>query len=236
MSTQPHIVVIEDNAATRVRLVSYLRQLHYRVSEADGAEKADDILRGDPADLLIVDINLDGKDGLQITREQRAHSNAGIILLTARTEAVDRIVGLELGADDYITKPFDPRELAARVKNLLRRVAEGRAAGAAVGKPLAFGGWLMDVQARRVEDANGAEVPLTRSEFDLLRQFLHSPGVVLPRSRLMQAISHREWNGDDRTVDVLVGRLRRKLTAVQPPPATITTIHGEGYLLAIARS
>lgn len=236
MSSQPHIVVIEDNAATRVRLVSYLRQLHYRVSEAEGAEQADAVLREQPADLLIVDINLDGKDGLQITREQRALSNVGIILLTARTEAVDRIVGLELGADDYITKPFDPRELAARVKNLLRRVAEGRVAGAVAGKPLQFGGWTMDLQARRVEDAEGKEVPLTRSEFDLLRQFLQAPGVVLPRSRLMQAVSHREWNGDDRTVDVLVGRLRRKLAASRLPPGTITTIHGEGYLLASARS
>ena len=126
MSLQPHILVIEDNLTTRLRLVSYLRQLQYRVSEASDAAQAEAILAEQPAEVLIVDINLDGKDGLQITREQRARSNVGIILLTARTEQVDRIVGLELGADDYITKPFDPRELAARVKNLVRRVEEGR--------------------------------------------------------------------------------------------------------------
>ncbi len=232
MSNQPHILVIEDNAATRIRLVSYLRQLHYKVSEAEDAERAYEILRDSPAELLIVDINLDGKDGLQITREQRALSNIGIILLTARTEHVDRIVGLELGADDYVTKPFDPRELAARVKNLLRRVEEGRTAQGASLRPVQFGGWSMDVQARRVSDASGKEVPMTRSEFDLLRQFLLAPGVVLPRNRLTQAISRRDWNGDDRTVDVLVGRIRRKLAAGKPPPASIITIHGEGYMLS----
>lgn len=228
----PHIVVIEDNTVTRMRLVSYLRQQHYRVSEAVDAAQAEAILQKSPAELLIVDINLDGKDGLQITREQRAVSDVGIILLTARTDHVDRIVGLELGADDYITKPFDPRELSARVKNLLRRVAEGREGKSAANQPSKFGGWTIEAEARRVLNASGQDVVLTRSEFDLLRYFAQHPGIVLSRDRLMQAISQREWNADDRTVDVLVGRLRRKLTNHQPPPASITTVHGEGYLFA----
>lgn len=236
MSLTPHILVIEDNAATRLRLVSYLRQLHYRVSEAVDAPQAEAILDKSPADLLIVDINLDGKDGLQITREQRARSNVGIILLTARTESVDRIVGLELGADDYITKPFDPRELAARVKNLLRRVAEGHAAYVAVNLPIRFGGWTVEPDTRRVLDAGGQQVTLTKSEFDLMRLFAQTPGIVLSRTRLMQAISHREWNADDRTVDVLVGRLRRKLASHDPAPAAITTVHGEGYMLVTAKA
>ncbi|HMT14126.1 MAG TPA: response regulator [Aestuariivirga sp.] len=230
MTLTPHIVVIEDHAVTRMRLVSYLRQQLYRVSEAADAAQAEDIMARNPADLLIVDINLEGKDGLEITREQRARSDVGIILLTARTDHVDRIVGLELGADDYITKPFDPRELAARVKNLLRRVAEGRAAGSQAARPVKLGGWTLDMEARRVMDASGAEVTLTKSEFDLLRHFAQASGMVLSRTRLMQAISHREWNADDRTVDVLVGRLRRKLAQASPPPATITTVHGEGYM------
>lgn len=237
MSQQPHILVIEDNVATRLRLVSYLRQLHYLVSEAADSAQAEAILQERPADVLIVDINLDGKDGLQITREQRALSNVGIILLTARTEAVDRIVGLELGADDYITKPFDPRELSARVKNLVRRVLEGRAGAAAMMQPIRFGGWTIEPEARRVVDAAGQEVTLTKSEFDLLRQFAQSPGAVQSRTRLMQAISHRDWNADDRTVDVLVGRLRRKLASHAPAPAAINTVHGEGYMfVAAARS
>ena len=236
MTLQPHILVIEDNLTTRMRLVSYLRQLQYRVSEAGDAQHAEAILAQDPADVLIVDINLDGKDGLDITREQRARSNAGIILLTARTDQVDRIVGLELGADDYITKPFDPRELAARVKNLVRRVQEGRAGAVAETRSFTLGAWTVDVEARRVLDTDGQDVVLTKSEFDLLQQFARLPGTVLTRSRLMQVISHREWNADDRTVDVLVGRLRRKLSAHSRPPGSITTVHGEGYMFVPTRN
>lgn len=235
MSLQPHILVIEDNLTSRLRLVSYLRQLHYRVSEASDAAQAEAILAEQPAEVLIVDINLDGKDGLQITREQRARSNVGIILLTARTEQVDRIVGLELGADDYITKPFDPRELAARVKNLARRVEEGRAGAAPEARTVSLGAWTVDAEARRVTDGAGQDVVLTKSEFDLLQHFARLPSVVLSRTRLMQAISHREWNADDRTVDVLVGRLRRKLASHACPPGSITTVHGEGYMFVPAR-
>lgn len=236
MSLQPHILVIEDNLTTRMRLVSYLRQLQYRVSEAADAPHAERILQESPADVLIVDINLDGKDGLQITREQRALSNVGIILLTARTDQVDRIVGLELGADDYITKPFDPRELAARVKNLVRRVNEGRNSATIVNLPLPVGAWTVEPESRRVLDAAGREITLTKSEFDLLLLFARSPGVVLSRTRLMQAISHREWNADDRTVDVLVGRLRRKFAGHAAGPGSITTIHGEGYMFVAAKT
>ena len=236
MAAQPHILVIEDNLTTRMRLVSYLRQLQYRVSEAGDAAHAEVILAEHPVDVLIVDINLDGKDGLEITREQRARSNVGIILLTARTEQIDRIVGLELGADDYITKPFDPRELAARVKNLVRRVAEGRSGSAAESRPISLGSWSVDPEARRVIDADAKDVVLTKSEFDLLQAFGRHPGIVLSRTRLMQAISHREWNADDRTVDVLVGRLRRKLATHASPPGSITTVHGEGYMFVPVRS
>lgn len=226
----PHIVVIEDQAVTRMRLASYLRQLHYRVSEASDARQAEDILQQTPADLLIVDINLEGKDGLEITREQRAASNVGIILLTSRTDDIDRIVGLELGADDYITKPFNPRELAARVKNLLRRVAEGRSTRAQAGQARTFGGWRLDPAARKLFDAQGTDVSLTRSEFDLLRHFCLNPGIVQSRERLQQVVSHRQWSAEDRTIDVLVSRLRRKLAESGRAPAAISTVHGEGYI------
>lgn len=226
----PHILVIEDHSVTRMRLVSYLRKQLYKVSEASDAEEAESVLRQGAVDLLIVDINLEGKDGLEITREQRALSNVGIILLTSRTDEVDRIVGLELGADDYITKPFNPRELAARVKNLLRRVAEGRAGRAQAAQAVSFGGWRLDPSARKLFDASGADIVLTRSEFDLLRHFCAHAGIVQSRERLQQIVSHREWNPEDRTVDVLVSRLRRKLAAAERAPAFISTIHGEGYL------
>jgi two-component system torCAD operon response regulator TorR len=230
-----HIVVIEDDALTRARLVAHLRRQLHRVSEAENAARATALMAADPAELLIVDINLEGKDGLEITREQRAVSDVGIILLTARTDHVDRIVGLELGADDYIIKPFDPRELTARVKNLLRRVAEGRAARQPAADAVWFGGCRLEVATRRFLGPDGGEVALTKSEFDLLRTFALSPGVVLTRERLMQSTSHRDHSPDDRTIDVLVGRLRRKLAALAPRPATITTVHGEGYLFTPER-
>ena len=236
-STRPaHIVVIEDDPVTRARLVAYLRQQHHRVSEAENAVRAADLLARDPAELLIGDINLEGKDGLEITREQRAVSDVGIILLTARTDHVDRIVGLEMGADDYITKPFDPRELIARVKNLLRRVAEGRAARIVPEQVVRFGGYSLDVSARRFFAADGTEIALTKAEFDLLKTFAAAPGIVMSRDRLMQATTHRDLSAEDRTIDVLVGRLRRKLAALPARPATITTVHGEGYLFTPERT
>lgn len=224
-----HILIIEDDSVTRRRLAGYLRQQNYRISEAADAMQAEAILDRDPADLLIVDIGLEGaKDGLAITREQRAASDdVGIILLTSLNEPVDKIVGLELGADDYVTKPFDQRELLARVKNLLRRVQAGRTARPEEGERLRFGGWTLDVASRSLADAAGAEVALTSAEFNLLLHMASQPGAVLSRPRLMRAISHRDWNADDRTVDVLIGRLRKKFGAA--PPARIATVHGEGY-------
>lgn len=223
-----HILIVEDDSVTRRRLAGYLRQQNHRISEAADAAQAEAILDRDPADLLIVDIGLEGgKDGLAITREQRAASDVGIILLTSLNEAVDKIVGLELGADDYVTKPFDQRELLARVKNLLRRVEAGRAARPEEGERLRFGGWTLDVASRSLTDAEGAEAPLTSAEFNLLLHMARQPGAVLSRPRLMRAISHRDWNADDRTVDVLIGRLRKKFGAA--PPARIATVHGEGY-------
>lgn len=235
VTTPAHILIIEDDPVTRRRLAGYLRQQHYRVSEAPDAAQAQAILDREPAELLIVDIGLEGtKDGLAVTREQRAASDVGIILLTSLNEQVDRIVGLELGADDYVTKPFDQRELLARVKNLLRRVAAGRTAKAEDGERLRFGGWTLDGAGRALVNAEGQDVPLTSAEFHLLHHMARHPGAVQSRSRLMRVISHRDWNADDRTVDVLIGRLRRKFGA--NPPARIATVHGEGYSFTPAAS
>jgi two-component system torCAD operon response regulator TorR len=228
MTTRPsHIVIVEDEPVTRTALAGYLQSFGYRVSECDSAEKAEKILAHDSADLLIVDINLHGKDGLEITREQRAKSEIGIILLSGRTDDVDRIVGLELVADDYVCKPFNRRELLARVKNLLRRTAAMRALTRRV---FHFEGFAFDVAARQVTAPDGGMVVLTRAEYALLRVFVTNPGTVMDRDRLITAITHRQNGTSTRTVDVLVQRLRAKLGDDPKTPRIFTTSHGEGYI------
>ncbi|SDL34839.1 response regulator [Aliiruegeria lutimaris] len=227
-----HIVVIEDDSVTRRRLSAALRKQMYRVSEAENAAEMEAILARDPADLLLVDIGLDGKDGLTITREQRAKSTAGIILLTSRDDQIDRIVGLEMGADDYVTKPFDRRELFARVKNLLTRVEQIRSAAPASEPVSTFGRWKLDTVRRRLEDVNGTIETLTRAEFELMHAFVRNPGVILSRDRLLDMIQQRRWAPDNRTIDVLVGRLRKKIELDPARPDWIITVHGEGYVFA----
>ena len=229
-----HVVIVEDDVVTRRRLAASLKQQMYRVSEAADATAMEEILARDPADVLLVDINLDGKDGLTITREQRAVSTVGIILLTSRTDQIDRIVGLELGADDYVTKPFDKRELFARIKNLGARVAECRAAAAqtqAAAPDPVFGNWRLDRARRRLVGDDQTVEPLTRAEFDLISAFAAHPGVILSRDRLLDMIQNRNWTPDNRTIDVLVGRLRKKIEPDPSHPDWIITIHGEGYML-----
>ncbi|MDV7145852.1 winged helix-turn-helix domain-containing protein [Tropicimonas sp. TH_r6] len=228
----PHIVVIEDDITTRRRLSTALRKQLYRVSEAENADVMEGILARDPADLLLVDIGLEGKDGLTITREQRSLSNVGIILLTSRDDQIDRIVGLEMGADDYVTKPFDYRELLARVKGLLVRVMENRSAQAAQEPRTRFGDWTLDTSRRRLDNRDGRVEPLTRAEYELLHALVKTPGVALSRDRLLDLIQQRRWASDSRTIDVLIGRLRKKIEADPSRPDWIITVYGEGYLFA----
>jgi len=222
-----HIVLIEDEPVTRAALASYLEGFGYRVSACDRADSAESLMEEDPADLLIVDINLSGKDGLEITREQRARSEIGIILLTGRTDDVDRIVGLEVGADDYVCKPFNRRELAARVKNLLRRTSAQRYQSRRV---VRFEGFSFDLVARQIADNAGETIPLTRAEFEVLRTFVGNPGMVLDRERLSAVMPHRGAAGEIRTVDVIIRRLRAKLGDDPRTPRILATSHGEGYV------
>ncbi|MGE3875295.1 MAG: two-component system response regulator TorR [Parvibaculaceae bacterium] len=226
-----HIVIVEDDPVTRAKLAAYFTAVGYRVSEAEDGDQMREILAEHPADLLMIDIQLPGEDGLQLTREQRERSEVGIILVTGRSDTVDRIVGLELGADDYVTKPFDQRELLARVKNLLRRV---RRAGsvAEVGAVRKFLGWTLDLGSRTLRDGGGEFTDLTRAEFKALALLSANPGKVLSRDRLLHEIAHRDWDPSDRTVDVVVRRLRQKLGDDSRHPRIIVTSHGEGYLFA----
>lgn len=226
-SGSAHVVVIEDDPVTRTALAGYLESFGYRVTACAGAEAAERVLAQESPDLLIVDINLSGKDGLEITREQRARSEVGIILLSGRTDDVDRIVGLELGADDYVCKPFNRRELLARVKNLLRRTAAMRQLTRRV---VHFAGFSFDTAARHVSGADGETIQLTRAEYELLRTFVLNPGIVLSRDRLLASITHRHNDTGTRTVDVMVKRLRAKFGDDPKLPRVFGTSHGEGYV------
>lgn len=228
MRLQHHIVIVEDDPVTRAKLAGYFLAEGYKVSEAGDGEQMRSIVGRHPADLLMIDINLPGEDGLKLTREQRERSDAGIILVTGRTDTVDRIVGLEIGADDYVTKPFEHRELLARVKGLLRRVGKSRQPNANA-STRSFYGWTLDVARRTLQATDGTFIDLTGAEFKLLSVLTANPGQVLSRERLLHEISRREWDASDRTVDVLVRRLRQKLHDNPRAPRIIVTAHGEGY-------
>jgi len=223
-----HILIVEDDRTTRMRLAAYLREQGYRVSEAENAERMENTISVDPPELLVVDINLDGKDGLTITREQRAVSRVGIILLTARDDQVDKIVGLEMGADDYITKPFDKRELAARVKNLLMRIADIGQAPQGPPPVENFGPWCFDRIRRRLISAARSEA-LTKQEFDVMAALADHPGQTLSRARLAEMMGRKAMRSNDRMIDVVVGRLRKKLEKDPAKPEWILTEHGLGY-------
>ncbi len=232
-SSPAHILIVEDDPVTRAKLAAYFKAEGYRISEAEDGEQMRDIIAADPADLLMIDIQLPGEDGLRLTREQRERSDVGIILVTGRSDTVDRIVGLEIGADDYVTKPFDQRELLARVKNLLRRVRAQAAGGTAVVQKRQFHGWTFDLTSRTLSNAEGKFVDLTRAEFKALALLTSHAGQVLSRDRLLREIAHRDWDPSDRTVDVVVRRLRKKLGDDSSQPRLIVTSHGEGYLFAV---
>ena len=224
-----HVLIVEDDEVARTKLAGYLETAGHRVSEAVDGQGLRQVMLGDPVDLVLLDINLPGEDGLDLTRFIRANSDVGIILVTGRTDDVDRIVGLEIGADDYITKPFNPRELLARVKTLLRRTT---ARAPSVPESKTFAGWRFDSRSRRLVSPEGDRVALTRAEFELLNALIAHPGTVLTRERLLGCITHRTWDPGDRTVDVLVRRLRQKLESDPQSPELIITVHGEGYMFA----
>ncbi len=234
----PSVLIVDDDPLIRELLQSYLAQEGYQVRCASTAEQAEACLAESPVDLVMLDIRLPGKDGLTLTRELRVRSEVGIILITGRNDEVDRIVGLECGADDYVVKPLNPRELVSRAKNLVRRVrhAQQPAVAAPATQLKRFAGWMLDNDRRRLIDQDGSETLLTHGEFQLLSVFLRNAGHTLSRDQLMDQIRNREWLPNDRSIDVLVGRLRRKLRDDPAEPQLIITIHGAGYLFTSTAS
>ncbi len=224
-----HVVVVDDDAVTRAKLSGYLEAAGHRVSEVGDGPEMFALLERDAADLILLDVNLPGEDGLDLTRHLRERSKVGIILVTGRADDVDIVVGLEVGADDYVTKPFNPRELLARVKALLRRMDSGTGIDQPVKR---FAGHSFDTRTRQLRKPDGTLLSLTRAEFELLATFVAYPGEVLNRDRLLNRITHRSWDPSDRTIDVLVRRLRQKLETNPKAPELIVTAHGEGYVFA----
>jgi DNA-binding response OmpR family regulator len=235
MSETGHILVVDDQQEICDLVREYLTDEGFRVSTAqDGAGLREEIARS-PVDLVILDLMLPGEDGLQLARELRNQSEIGIIMLTGRGETVDRIIGLEMGADDYLPKPFHLRELLARVRSVLRRVASRNGEGVSGQRLRArFAGWSFDLGSRALTSPSGEEVRLTTGEFELLAAFVDNAGQVLSRDRLLDLARHREAGPFDRTIDVQVGRLRRKLEEDSRTPSLIKTVRGGGYIFTPA--
>ncbi|MBL0633730.1 two-component system response regulator TorR [Aeromonas dhakensis] len=229
-----HILVVEDDVVTREKLTGYFEREGYRVTAVENGQEMRAVLAEQEVALVMLDINLPGEDGLLLTRELRARSTVGIILVTGRSDAVDRIVGLEMGADDYVTKPFELRELLVRVKNLLWRISLAAAQPsepAVADDAVRFGPWRFDIP-RRLLSRDGVPVRLTKAEYEVLVAFIANAGRVLSRERILALTSHRGDGPSDRTIDVLIRRLRGKMEQDPRDPQLFVTVHGEGYLFA----
>lgn len=227
----PLVLIVEDEPATRALLAGYFHSAGFLVAEAENGQQTREVLLRQPPDLVLLDIELPDEDGFSLARSIRETSDVGIIIVTQRANEDDRVFGLETGGDDYITKPPNPRELLARARNLLRRThpTKMRMAEGAVRR---FGGWTMDMARRRLIDPKGQEVRVTRGEFELLALLVRSGGRVVTRDQLIDAVSGTDRNPNDRTIDVLVSRLRRKMGDDGGAPRLILTEKGLGYRLA----
>jgi DNA-binding response OmpR family regulator len=231
-ASSPHVLVVDDDPDIVELIERYLSMHGFRVSSAaDGGAMREAIAR-EPADLVLLDLGLPGEDGLELTRHLRERWGGPVIIVTGRGESVDRVVGLELGADDYVTKPFDLRELLARIRSVLRRVCERAPAVAGTGALFAFAGFRLDPGSRELRDGTGAIVDLTSGEYALLKLLIEHPNRVLSRDDLMSWMHGRDAGPYDRAIDVQIGRLRRKIEADPAEPALIKSVRGAGYLFA----
>jgi len=231
-----HILVVEDDPFVRQILELYLNNEGYRVTLARDGQEMRTVLATTPAHLVLMDVRLPGEDGFALTRHLREHYQVGIIIVTTRHDTVDRVVGLECGADDYVIKPFEERELLARIRSVLRRTgglpAANTSAAAALKLPLTFHGCTLDEERCFVRSATGAEIELTANECRLLSHLLRNASTVQSREALSEAVLQREWDPMDRSIDVLITRVRHKIEADPKKPAIIRTIRGAGYVIA----
>jgi len=247
MSGSPRLVIVDDEPELRQILSEYLAKHGFAVRTAASGRELEARLAEEPADMLILDVTMPEEDGLSIARRIRASSSIPIVMLTAANDVVDRVVGLEVGADDYVTKPFDLRELRARIRAVLRRsehaapVPGTEAVQARLTGPrpttlpdhmVRFGQVMLDMEAHCLLKDDGEVLPLTSMEFDLLRAFAQNPNRVLSRDRLLDLAHNRGWEPFDRSIDIRIARLRRKIEPDPSKPQVIKTVHGAGYVFA----
>jgi two-component system phosphate regulon response regulator OmpR len=222
------VLVVDDDPSVRKMLVEYLSTHGYEVAQAaSGEAMRAELARATPA-VVLLDIGLPGEDGLTLARYLRERHDVGIIMVTGQGDVVDRVAGLEVGADDYIAKPFDPRELRARLKSVLRRLEKKDSPKAE--SRVSIGKCSLDMKSRTLNDARGKEVPITSMEFDLLKALVEHPNQVLSRDQLLGMTRNREWEPFDRSIDIRITRLRRKVEDDPAHPRVIKTVRGAGYM------
>ncbi|CAN5454009.1 response regulator [soil metagenome] len=243
MSQTPHIIIVDDEAPAREMVGDYLKMHGFAVTLCDGGKSLRSEIDSKVPDLVVLDLNMPEEDGLSIIRDLKSRTNVPVIMLTATASPIDRVVGLELGADDYIAKPCELRELMARIRSVLRRSTPAKAAAPVADTAPAksetdhlvrFGTKWLDLQAQALRDDEGNEHPLTASEFGLLKVFAANPKRVLSRERLLELANARDAEAFDRAVDLRIMRIRRKIEPDPTKPAVIRTIRGGGYLFSPA--
>jgi len=235
MSERPHVLIVDDDREIRGLLAQYLEKHDFRTTAVADGKEMRRVLDRTHIDLLVLDLMLPGEDGLTLCRELRSRSQLPIIMLTARGEDVDRIVGLELGADDYVAKPFNPRELLGRIKAVLRRAAHApRDPSPETVRGFSFGGWRLDTVTRTLRNSDGREVALSGAEYRLLAVLLGAGNRVLTRAQLTELLRGRDADPFDRSIDVRVSRLRQILGDDARAPQIIKTVYGEGYVIGIS--
>ncbi|WP_422766918.1 two-component system response regulator ArcA [Photobacterium leiognathi subsp. mandapamensis] len=227
----PHILIVEDEHVTRNTLKSIFEAEGYTVFEANDGAEMHQMLSENPVHLVIMDINLPGKNGLLLARELREQGDMALMFLTGRDNEIDKILGLEIGADDYITKPFNPRELTIRARNLLTRAMNQGlpTEDKKLVERYEFNGWSLEINSRSLVSPSGDQFKLPRSEFRALLHFCENPGKIQTRADLLKKMTGRELKPHDRTVDVTIRRIRKHFESVADTPEIIATIHGEGY-------
>jgi two-component system phosphate regulon response regulator OmpR len=242
MSSNGRILVVEDDLLVRKMIAEYLGEHGYEVAQADRGTAMREAIEKNLPDVVLLDVNLPGEDGLTLARFLRERFDVGIIIVTGAADVVDRVAGLEVGADDYVVKPFDPRELRARVKSVLRRMQArassspaGNAPSSAPSSRVQIGACALDLVSHQLFAADGDEVPLTGMEFDLLKVFIERPNQVLTRDQLLTLTRNREWEPFDRSIDIRIARVRRKIEADPEHPQAIRTVRGAGYMFVPSR-